>query len=133
MIKDYEYKKEVHKLWKWFISGNLNVPRKKMSALCLPSKYAREVENTYYRAGMLPENIVGVEQDKEAADFLKKSQEFQVEHCNLLDYVKMTNRKFHIISLDYAGHLGDEEIMKACNLSKQQLGARKAWITMRQT
>jgi hypothetical protein len=25
----------------------------------------------------------------------------------------------------------DEEIMKACNLSRQQLGARKAWITMR--
>jgi len=109
MKLDYSYKLPVHQQFGRFIRKNLHKSSTETQVLFLPGYGAAEYENVYKPRGIPIQNITGVEKNGKVYKHIKRTQEFDIVNGDLADYVKETDKKFDVISLDFTGYLTDKE------------------------
>ncbi|MDD9953698.1 MAG: hypothetical protein OXR66_05155 [Candidatus Woesearchaeota archaeon] len=84
--------------------------------LCFPGaevegQEALEVKEVYLPLGILPENVVGLEEDSTRAERLRATKlGIEIVDQNDLDYFRGNSDTFHVISLDYTGQQTRERL-----------------------
>jgi hypothetical protein len=135
MVRSYDdpVKQKAREKLKEFIRTHLisNKPAEHIKVVCFPGaeiegEEALEVKEVYDSLGIPRENIVGLEYNAENAGRLKRADlgiEVVCQHA--LRYFSDTERVFDIVSLDYTGHQGKEEIFMLEQIAgKHLLGER---------
>jgi hypothetical protein len=101
-----------------FIRKNLVSVKKSrdVRVVCLPGagkegEEALEVKEVYDPLGIPRSNITGIEFDPEAAARLRKADlGITIAECDAKEFFRTTEQKFDVISLDYLGQQGDDEL-----------------------
>lgn len=112
-----EYNNAIKNKWRekikeYLLERTTTTERAKMKVMCLPWKNWLEVKQIYLEIWFLPENIIWFEKNQTAfEEFLNNKPKWcKHEIRNIIDFLKETQDRFDLVSLDFLGPMSEKNL-----------------------